>query len=927
MRETDPEKQQEREQIIQLLNQKENLSLKKAVDNIILRENPVELDLSFLQPKFENLQKTIKTLYSVNGVEGLKEYADKSMKKTLSALERQIERELKSNAAFAKKYNSKQIKDFAREILRREHIEYLSTLYPEEGIIKNFQIDDKSYSSAQVPVGKLHNCYRRWTTGLAAFRKHTFKAGDETLMEYYHHSSPVVYEEPDFKKRIEGTIENFKQVVRDTGGKPVTEIRLLSTTSQAGGDKKQAVETYLAAILASTPEQPITVFFHGVNLARYLRGSKFAPKFLSPDGGFQTWLNTRSCNTLFEKILKQANIDNSDLKQKLEHIEGERNKLKQKIEVLFSSGADEETIKSKFEEYLKEHHKSEVRNFEIYKKLLLNNPAISKETAYDLKILFDLLKADEDLLTPPEYNGQIQAALLRLSRNAGETVATGCNDAKDRDGMVSIVVEANEIYRQRHGKYPDIIQATKDSALRKEMKEIQTEVFLKSTAASVAENVSWPEMAKGLDNADAPGSGFKHLPNDGKMAGYLKVAYHDFYHNHSENIKKTSQMPAYINKKPELVDHLQEGKANIAKIDFQKAGYSAQRKEYLLGLFPKDKNISLDEAQKNKLIGTLYAQYKSIKDPKNPLSLALERTLCGLLNVPERDIAHAEKKKTGFWYKRNPFNKGKKSADPVFKLINKMMNKDMNADAIHQEARKVERSAMAIMLSQSAPAEKNKVAMNLFAEPVKKGQKIDAAETQHNFDLLQQQLELESHKSTDEKLNCMIKFRNSMTLYLKNHSSAGIFHSRQERVKYLDRFIMDKAHEYDRAAPEQKGAVLMRIALELYVHYEAILKVNDGKLSGVSKQLQTCLAGLLDIKIKDGENMRDAITKKMTAAGNHHWNINDKVNEMIELTHMEISSSKNNTVKVNDFSNVFKDFDENKSNNDVVRPGQLSQHR
>lgn len=671
LRETDPQKQQEREEIIRFLNQQENLSVKKVVDNIILREKPVELDLSFLQPKFENIQKTIETLYSNAGVVGLKEYADKGLKKTLSALERQIERELKSNAAFAKKYSPEQIKDFAKEILRREHIEYLSTLYPEEGIIKNFQIDDKNYSSAQVPVGKLHNCYRRWTTGLAAFRKHTFKEGDKILMEYYHHSSPVVYEEPDFIKRINGTIENFKQVVRETGGKPVTEIRLLSTTSQAGGDKKQAVETYLAAILASTPEQPITVFFHGVNPARYLRGTKFVPKFLSPEGGFQTWLNTRSCNSLFEKILTQANIDNPYLKL----IEKERANLKQKIKVLYESGADEETIKSKFEEYLKEHHEFEARFFEEYKTLLLD-PAISQETAYDLKILFDLLKADEDLLTPPQYNGQIQATLLRLSKSVGETVATGCNDAKDRDGMVSIVVEANEIYRQRHGRYPDIIQATKGSALRKEMKEIQTEVFLRSTAASVAENVSWPKMAKGLDNADAPGSSFKHLPNDGSMAGYFKVMYHDFYHDHSKNIKKTAELPPYINKKPELVDYLHEGKKIIENINFPGAGYSAQRKEYLLGLFPKDNNTSFDAAQKNKLIGTLYAQYKSIKDPKNPLSLALEKSLCGLLNVPERDIAHAEKKKTKFWHKHNPFNKGKKSADPMFKLIGKMIDKD-----------------------------------------------------------------------------------------------------------------------------------------------------------------------------------------------------------------------------------------------------------
>lgn len=267
------------------------------------------------------------------------------------------------------------------------------------------------------------------------------------------------------------------------------------------------------------------------------------------------------------------------------------------------------------------------------------------------------------------------------------------------------------------------------------------------------------------------------------------------------------------------------------------------------------------------------------------------------------------------------------------------MTKIKSARDIHLEAKKVEKSAMAIMLSQSAPAKKNEVAMNLFAQPIKEGQKINVTETQHNFELLQQQLELESHKVTDTKLDCMIKFRNSMTGYLKNHTGSGVFHShsRQERAKYLDRFIMDKAHEYDIATtPEQKDVVLMRIALESYIHYEAILKISGGKPTEVSKKLQRFLVELLEIKPVHGEDMRNSITNKMAggqqvfgyypsmAAENNHWNVNARLNDMVRLTYMETSSSENDLVKANDFGSVFKDFDENKSN-DVVRPGQFAQ--
>jgi len=100
----------------------------------------------------------------------------------------------------------------AFELTRKAHIAYMGELFPKKGIIKNFD----GYTSTQKPIpdtrGRFRNCYRRGKEGLPAFREHTFKHGEELLIKYYHHSSPVPYEIKDFKVRLEATIANFDQL-------------------------------------------------------------------------------------------------------------------------------------------------------------------------------------------------------------------------------------------------------------------------------------------------------------------------------------------------------------------------------------------------------------------------------------------------------------------------------------------------------------------------------------------------------------------------------------------------------------------------------------------------------------------------------------------------------------------------------------------
>ncbi len=285
----------------------------------------LELDLAFLEYGFQRIQGKVKEEYLKGGKENstknLKKYADGDLKRTLALLEQKIETQLTAEfKRTSKTHTPKEIKAFAQEILRREHIKYLSSLYPEKGIIKEgFEINKKKYTSSQIPIGTFRNCYHRWgvgeDAGLSAFRSHTLSDKDgKELIKYYHHSSPVVYEEPDYKKCIEATDANLRQAVREadkeTGGGPLTEIRLLSTSRGPGGDYKQAVATYLSAIRVSTHEAPITVFFHGLNPARFSLNKLLPFKIPGYSVGLETFINTRSTHELLEKTFKQLDIVN-----------------------------------------------------------------------------------------------------------------------------------------------------------------------------------------------------------------------------------------------------------------------------------------------------------------------------------------------------------------------------------------------------------------------------------------------------------------------------------------------------------------------------------------------------------------------------------------------------------------------------------------
>jgi len=536
------------------------------------------LKLDFLETAFNNIRVKAQELNTE------KEKLKKHINDTLSALAAKIEEQLTEQ--LKKQYTKEAIKIFAHEILRREHIEYLSKLYPKDGIIKKFiMTDDKhvehKYTSSQVSIGKPRNCYHRWGTnepdpndpddpnrvGLSAFRKHTLEKNGiaKPLIEYYHHASPVVYEEPDFQKRIKATEANLKQAVRKTGGGPLTEVRLLSTNKGPGGDYKQAFQTYLAAIRASTEDEPITVFFYGVNIARFASSSAsqlFSFNIPGYSGGLQTFINTRSTNTLFEKIFNQLGIQNGPV---LSAIKGQRTLLDAEIKKIDLSEG-EKFVEKKLRELLEKHHKLEEKLLKQYKEIMKtaiplydeNQKLIYADTITLLKLM------ENNRYLKPKYNGQLQATLVRLNARLGEHVATGCNDAKDRDGMVSIVVEANEIYRDRHGCYPDITHPEKGPKIRQELRLIQHYVCKYSTPAKVAEAVSWFGVASGLDNTNQPLSGFGHLPNDGSMAGFFKVAHHDFYGDHSKNVKNI-KLPPYRRQTPE--DLIQKKSSSSAEFD------------------------------------------------------------------------------------------------------------------------------------------------------------------------------------------------------------------------------------------------------------------------------------------------------------------------------------------------------------------------
>jgi hypothetical protein len=473
-----------------------------------------------LTAEFKHIQDSLR---AKNSLAALKAYADNALLQRLKALALKLQQQLAAQLSPSSPHY-KNAEKIAWEILRREHIQYLAGCFPAQGIIKEFD----GYKSMQIPVGeKIRNCYHRWEPGLAAFRKHVFlrKNAENVyvpLIEYYHHASAVVYEEPDFKNRIEGTEENFQQMLREAKGKHLTEIRLLSTNKGMGGDYKQVLATYLAAIRESTPGQNITVFFYGLNLARFLRASHLSFPFYH--GNLQEFINTRSTNELFKKAFLKMGIPGPDLRA----IEDHRKKLDEAVKALDLSRG-EEVIEKEFLGLLEAHQTHEKELWKEYKDIYRNfsGPLTTDQKLIhdDVDQLLDLRKSKRYI--KPKYNGQLQATLVRLSRHLDEEAAIGCNDAKNRDSRLAMLLEAIEIYKARHDHYPDTTrEGIEGKNIQKELEEIQIEVYRVSTPVVIAEYVSWPHLARGLDSIQAILPRSPDFPNEqGQMAGYFKKIY------------------------------------------------------------------------------------------------------------------------------------------------------------------------------------------------------------------------------------------------------------------------------------------------------------------------------------------------------------------------------------------------------------------
>ena len=142
---------------------------------------------------------------------------------------------------------------------------------------------------------------------MPAFRKHTFNnlSTQKTLIEFYHHTSPIPYEIRNFASRVDAATENFVTLAKELGNPAaITEIRLLSPGNLFVEDAQQILETYLAAIRS---KKNITLFNYGINIARV------------SEVALQEQINTRAINQLFEKVFNALNIPftlGADIKQK-----------------------------------------------------------------------------------------------------------------------------------------------------------------------------------------------------------------------------------------------------------------------------------------------------------------------------------------------------------------------------------------------------------------------------------------------------------------------------------------------------------------------------------------------------------------------------------------------------------------------------------
>ena len=487
------------------------------MQRVIFSENAL-LNLNFLEEEFRRIQKTGEGFKTVADIENYKPI----LKQWLRGLAEKIQRD---NSAY-------HISDAAAwEILRRKHVLFLSryfhVLYPDGSITHKYS----GHLSKQMLVGPFYNCNLRWMPLLPALRKHVFSvAGSNApLLQFYHHTSPVPYDIENFAERIRATISNFVSLATQLNNPPsITEVRLLSPWNTVNNtphhrDYQQVFETYLAIIRSRLP---IHLFNYGINIGR-VRG----------ESELQAHINLRATNQLFEKIFLRLNIA---LPRAHTAVRDKRAQLTDSICQI--DLADNQKARAEFENQVKKHHLVEEGLFADYQNdwndfLKLSRPRDQHTRLIEAMHLFlNLRRHAANVLG--EYNGQIQAMLIEINYLLGEAVCMGCNDAKDRDGMVTVTLEAMHIFYQTNGRYPfpfplphahaaDEIHA--EFAIQRArdietLADIQRNVCLFSTPQATAEAVSWPHFARGLNGTDQIFSGFGHLAH-AQTAGLFKKIY------------------------------------------------------------------------------------------------------------------------------------------------------------------------------------------------------------------------------------------------------------------------------------------------------------------------------------------------------------------------------------------------------------------
>lgn len=361
--------------------------------------------------------------------------------------------------------------------VRKAHIEYIGTLFPRKGIEVN-PFPGEDFVSTQAPVlddeDKFHSCYRRDEVGLPAFRKHTLTFNGKGIGRWFHHSSPVPYEVTDKHERREKTIRNLRQLAAQDPDKPIAEVRLLSPLdglkAKAASpfahkyftelnDYEQLLETAVAAELSGLD---ITLFNFGVNSGRYLTNE------------LQTLLNVRALKKLHAKITGD------------------------KPPQSFTLDPSDPQIEKTFLEQLKKQNSGDYQT-------LPQNIDASNATEEQKKLYRKLMQ----LLSTGEWkknNFYAQAILVVLLYSFDFLTATGCNDAKDRDGNLTNMIEALLISLHK----PEL-----------KLGDILKTVQQHSSAARVAEMVSMPGLAKGLDHSANPNR---------KAARMFKLIYTEHQH-------------------------------------------------------------------------------------------------------------------------------------------------------------------------------------------------------------------------------------------------------------------------------------------------------------------------------------------------------------------------------------------------------------